>query len=95
MDEQHPCQMCIRDRVWSMDWAAWAWVASASSSRGGVRRAVKKMASQKARMVRTWDMGQRDVGEGRGVWAAAGSGIWGVVVVPMVRRLFRRACPGG
>jgi hypothetical protein len=48
--------------VVSMAWAAWAWVASASSSRGGVESAATKMMSQRPRRMRTWASGQRAQG---------------------------------
>ena len=44
--------------VASMDWAAWAWVASASSSSGGVKVAETKMMSQRPRRNKTWARGQ-------------------------------------
>ena len=51
--------------VTSMARAAWAWVASASSSSGGEKRAAKKMASQRAEDERaTWRVGGCAVGLG-------------------------------
>ena len=43
-----------------MAWAAWAWVLSASSSRGGDQREAAKMASHSPSRTATCERGQRD-----------------------------------
>jgi hypothetical protein len=55
-----------------MDWAAWAWVASASSSSGGVKAAETYRRSQRPMMRRRWVRGEWEV-DADGVWVSLGT----------------------